>query len=166
VEKSFWKATTHQLKKHQLPVGVALHEILDQDQNVVFPFAQRRHFDGKHIQPIEEILAERPIRYGGVQVAIRGSDNANVDLDRVPSPHSLEFPFLVALSIMPPVCRVEKFAHFVQENRSAVSHFEAAKPTLRGSREGSLFTARQFRGNQRGRNASTIHTNEGTSRDL
>src|SRR5713226_8211159 len=44
------------------PVGVALHEILDQDQNVVFPFSQRRHFDGKHIQPIEESLAEGPIR--------------------------------------------------------------------------------------------------------
>jgi hypothetical protein len=39
---------------------------------------------GKHIQPIEEILAESPIRYGGFQVAIRGSDNANVDLDRRP----------------------------------------------------------------------------------
>ena len=42
----------------------------------------------------EEILAEGPIRYGGVQVAIRGSDNANVDSDRLPSPHSIEFPFL------------------------------------------------------------------------
>jgi hypothetical protein len=61
-----------------------LHEILDQDQNVVFPFSQRRHFDGKHIQPIEEILAEGPIRYGGVQVAIRGSNNANVDSNRLP----------------------------------------------------------------------------------
>jgi hypothetical protein len=42
---------------------------------------EKAHFDGKHIQPIEEILAESPIRYG-FQVAIRGSDNANVDLDR------------------------------------------------------------------------------------
>src|SRR6185295_12901835 len=42
----------------------------------------------------------------------------------------------------------------------------AAKPALRGSREGSLFMAKQFRGNQRGRKRGTIHTNEGTSRSL
>ena len=48
----------------------------------------------KYMEPIEEILAEGPIRYRSVQVAIRGSDNANVDLDRLPSTHSLEFPFL------------------------------------------------------------------------
>ena len=37
-------------------------KIPDQDQNVAFPFSQRRHFEGKHTQPIEEILAESPIR--------------------------------------------------------------------------------------------------------
>jgi hypothetical protein len=52
------------------------------------------HFDGKHIQPIEEILAEGPIRYCGVQVAVRGSDNSSVDKDRMPSSHWLEFPFV------------------------------------------------------------------------
>src|ERR1700692_2928401 len=60
----------------------------------------------------------------------------------------------------------QEFAHFVQENRSAISHFEAAKPALRGSRESSLFMAKQFRVNQRGRERSTIHTNEGATRSL
>src|SRR6266849_4748389 len=60
----------------------------------------------------------------------------------------------------------QEFAHFVQEYRSAISHFEAAKPTLRGSRESSLFMAEQFRGNQRGRKRGTIHTNEGTAGSL
>jgi len=91
-----------------------------------FRFSQRRHFDGKHIQPIEEILAESPIRYSGAQVAIRGTDHANVDLDWLPSPHSLEFPFLLALSITPPVCRVAVHP-LRQEYRSAVGHFEATQ---------------------------------------
>jgi hypothetical protein len=34
-----------------------------------------------------------------------------------------------------------KFAHFVQENRSAVSQLETAKATLRSSGEGSLLMA-------------------------
>ena len=37
------------------------------------------HFDWKHIQPIEQIRAEGHIRYGGVQVAIRGSDNGRAN---------------------------------------------------------------------------------------
>src|SRR4029077_16983712 len=99
-------------------------------------FAQRRHLDGKHVQPVEEILAESPIPYSGVQVAIRGSDHANVEVDRLPSPHSLEFPFLHAFQ-KPGLGVGQEFAHFVEEYRSTVSHFEAAEPTLRGSREGS-----------------------------
>jgi len=38
----------------------------------------------------------------------------------------------------------QEFANFVQENRSAICHFEAAKPPLRGSRKSSLFMAKQF----------------------
>ena len=34
------------------------------------------------------------LSYGGVQVAIGSRDHANVDLDGLPSSHSLEFPFL------------------------------------------------------------------------
>src|ERR1700674_4224665 len=47
-----------------------------------------------------------------------------------------------------------------------MSHFEAAKPTLGGSRESSLFMAKQFREDQRSRKRGTIHTNKGTTRSL
>jgi len=39
-------------------------------------------------------VAEGPIGYRGVQVAIRGSDYTNVGVNGLPSTHSLEFPFL------------------------------------------------------------------------
>src|SRR6202011_6356412 len=43
---------------------------------------------------------------------------------------------------------------------------EVYKPTLRCALERSLFMAKQFRGNQRGRKRGTIHTNERTTRSL
>src|SRR5260370_15161601 len=83
-------------------------------------------------------------------------------MNGVPSPYALEFSLLYD-SQERGVGVGKEFAHFVQENRPVVSHFEAAKPALRGSREGSLFMAKQFRGNQRWRKRGTIHTDEGTS---
>ena len=37
----------------------AIEEVLGEQRNVLAPLAQRRHVDGNHVQPIEQILAER-----------------------------------------------------------------------------------------------------------
>jgi hypothetical protein len=52
------------------------------------------HLDGKYIETIKQVLAEGTIGNGGFQITIRGSDDADVNMDRLPSPDSLEFPFL------------------------------------------------------------------------
>ena len=79
-----------------LPARLAyrLHEIFDQHQDVVLPLSQRGHLDGKHIQPIKQVLAKGSFGNGCFQITIGGSDDANVDVDRLPSPDSLKFPFL------------------------------------------------------------------------
>src|SRR5580692_6751103 len=74
--------------------GVALHEILDQHEDVVPPFSERWHLDGKHVESVKEVLAEGPIGYGCLQITIRRSDDANVHMDRLSSPHPLNLPFL------------------------------------------------------------------------
>ncbi len=76
------------------PGGVALHEILNQHENVVFPMSEGRHLNGKHVQPVEQVAPECPIRDGCLQIAIRRGDNANVDTDGLAASNSLEFPFL------------------------------------------------------------------------
>jgi hypothetical protein len=76
------------------PGGVALHEILYQHQDVVLPFSDGWHFDGKHVEAIKEILAEGSIGYGCLQITIRSSDDANVDLDGLGASDPLEFSFL------------------------------------------------------------------------
>src|SRR6266852_4878104 len=59
-----------------------------------------------------------------------------------------------------------EFAHLVQEDRSAIGHFEAAEPTLHGSGESSLLMAEQFRGDQVMGDCGAIYADEGTSRPL
>ena len=54
--------------------GIALHEEVGQQEEVVAPFAQRRQtqFDG--IDTIEEVLAELASVDGGIQVGVGGAD--------------------------------------------------------------------------------------------
>ena len=35
-------------------------QVLDQERNVLAPLPERRHRDREHVQPVEEIAAERP----------------------------------------------------------------------------------------------------------
>src|SRR5262249_25999625 len=122
------------------PACVTLHEVFEQQQNVVLTLPEGWHLDGKYIEPIEEVRAESPIGYGGLQIAICGSDAPDVDLDGPHSPDALEFPFL-QYSQQRNLGVGRKFAHLVQENRSAVGQLETAKPALRGSGEGTLLMA-------------------------
>ena len=64
----------------------------------------------------------------------------NVDLDGLRASDSLEFPFLQHPQQRDLGVRQE-FAHFVEENRSAVGQLETAKPALRGTGERSLLMA-------------------------
>src|SRR5262245_54699886 len=65
------------------PAGVALHEVLDQHQEILFPCPERGHFKGKDIEAVIEILTEAPSGDRGRQVAIRGGNDADVHVDRV-----------------------------------------------------------------------------------
>ena len=56
--------------------------------------SQRRHLDGKHIEPVKQVLVEGALGYGRLQVSIRGGDDANVDLDGLRASDPLKFPFL------------------------------------------------------------------------
>src|SRR5580698_9026938 len=75
-------------------LGIALDEELDQHQNVIFTFSKRWRFDGEYVQAIVEVFAEPSVRYGGSQVPMRGSNDADVDVDRLRPPDSLELPLL------------------------------------------------------------------------
>ena len=63
----------------------------DRQRNVVLALAQRREKDVDDVQAVVEVLAEPPVLDHLPQVAVRGGDDAHVDLDRVHAaePHEL-----------------------------------------------------------------------------
>src|SRR5262249_10687292 len=140
--------------------AVALNEVFDQHQDVFPPLSERRHLDREYIEPIEQVRAEAPICHRRFQVTIRGGDDADVDVDRLPSPPPLESPLL-----QPPQQRRlrvgQELAHLIEEDRAAIGELETAKPALRGSGEGSLLVAEQLRRDQRWCNGRAVDADEG-----
>ena len=57
-------------------------EELDEMGNVFDAMPQRRHPQLHHVQPIEQVLAEPAVRHFGVELAIGGGDDLDVDLLR------------------------------------------------------------------------------------
>ena len=121
--------------------------------------SQRRHLQGEHVQPIEQVLAERPAPRGCAQITIRGGDDAHVDLNGLPAPNALKLPLLQHPQQRG--LRVgQELADFVQKDRSAVGQLEAAGSPLRGSRERALLVTEQLRGDQLAWNGRAVHGHE------
>src|SRR6266699_2661677 len=125
---------------------IAIDKIFHQQNNVLSSFSKWRNLNRKNLEPIKQITPEGPAGHGCVQVTIRGGDDTNVDLDGLGASDPLEFPFLKDSQERDLSVRGQ-FAHFVQENRSAVGQFKAAESALHGSRESPLLMAKQFRRN-------------------
>ena len=61
---------------------VPRHEVAGQHRDVGRPLAQRRQVQVDHVQPEPEIFAEAAGSNLGLEVAIAGREQADVDLDR------------------------------------------------------------------------------------
>src|SRR5437762_10389603 len=70
--------------------GAPRHEMAGQERDVFAPLAQGRHPDRHDVEAVEQIFAEAAAGDFGAQIAVRGGDDADVDLDPARSAHPLE----------------------------------------------------------------------------
>src|SRR6267142_576095 len=122
---------------------IAIDKIFHQQSNILSSLSKRRNLNRENLESIKQITTEGSAGYRSIQITIRGGDHTNVDLDGLRSTDPLEFPFLKDSQ----QCNLRvrrQFAHFVQENRSAVGQFKAAESALHGSRESPLLMAKQL----------------------
>ena len=138
---------------------VAIDEVLDQQRDVVGPLAKRRHRDGKHVQPVEEIAAERARLDRRLQVAVRGGDHAHVDANRCASSDTLELTLLQDAE-QRDLGLHRQLADFVEEDGPAVRQLEAAEATLRRTGERPFLVAEELRRDQLTRNGRAVHADE------
>ena len=68
--------------------------MIDEQRNILAAFTQRRNLEPHDIQSIEEILAETTRCDFALEVARRGGDDPNVDLDGLGFSDGSNFLFL------------------------------------------------------------------------
>src|SRR5205807_4648770 len=69
---------------------ITIDEIVDENRNVLFAFAQRRQFNWKNIEPIKKIAAKRTSGDGGVKIAIGRGNHAHVAAQHLGEPGQAE----------------------------------------------------------------------------
>ena len=99
--------------------------MIRQGRDVLGPFAQRRHRQGQHVQPVEQILAKPALGDGLAQAHIGRGDDADIQADGFAAADAADLAFLqeaqqVALQVDRHV------ADFVQEQRAAVGILDLA----------------------------------------
>ena len=124
-------------------LGVLVQEVGGQQRDILAPVAQRRQaqFDG--VQAEEQILAEAAFGHLRRQVGIGGREDAHVHAARLGRADALEFAGLERaqqLRLQP----LRNVGDFVQEERAAVGHFEAAHAVHLGVGEGALHVAEKL----------------------
>ncbi len=112
-----------------------------------------------HVQPVEQILAERPLGHQPREVAVGGRNHAHVHLDRPRIADALHFPLLQR----PQQLHLQRRAHrphLVEEERALVRLLEPADAVADRAGERAAHVAEQLRLEQRLGNRAAVDRDE------
>src|SRR5262249_12637777 len=101
-----------------MPLGRGGEEVADQQRNVLPALAERRKANREGAHTVEQVVPESPLRDGIDQVLIRGGDDSDVDLARLPLADPCD---LALLEYTQQLClhRERHLADLVEEDRAA-----------------------------------------------
>src|SRR5882762_3640126 len=141
------------------PAAELLHEVADQQRNILAAFAKRRKLNRKNVEAVEKIAAEFAFGVQTAKIGVGGGDHANVHANGAGGAQAFEFMFLQ---------NAKKFrlqfewdvADFIQENGATVGEFEAANFLRDGAGERTTFMTEEFAFEQAGRDSGTIDFDE------
>src|SRR6185503_10766296 len=108
----------HQAQARAPSPGGMRHEVVDQRRQVADSGRQRRHLDGEHVEPVEQVAAERAAHDGFFEIAVRGRDDAHVALAGGVAADALVDPFLQYAQQLD-LHRQAHVADLVEEQRAA-----------------------------------------------
>ena len=121
-----------------------MDEVFDEQGDIGPTFAQGGHLHWEHVEPIEEVGAEGAVGDGGLQIAIRCGNHANVGADGPAATDTLEFALLQHAQ-QHDLGLGGEFADLVEEERPAVGQLEAPLSLLQGSGKRPLLMAEELR---------------------
>src|SRR5580658_3876178 len=103
---------------------VAMNKVFNQQRNVLFSFSKSRNLDGENVQAVIEIAAKRSGADGGLQGAVGGGDDANVNVDATSAADTLEL-VLLQNAQESYLSLGGKISDFVKEDGAAVRQFKS-----------------------------------------
>ncbi len=104
----------------------ALEEMIGKKQHVRLPLTKRRDEDREHVQPVEEVLAERAVRDRLFHVLVRRGNEPDVHFDGLGAAQALELALLEHAEQLHLRRRLD-VADLVEENRAVLRELEAAR---------------------------------------
>jgi hypothetical protein len=117
-----------------------------------------RYGNREHVEPIEQILTERSIRNRLFQIPVRGRDDADIHLDWLGAPESLDHSFLedteqLHLDIG------RELANLVEEESGLVGGLEPTDLPHHRAGEGAAFMSKELAFDERARNRGAADPN-------
>ena len=120
-----------------------LQKLLDEQQQVVPPLAQRRQVQRDHVEAVEEVGAEVAPPHLLLEVAVGGGDDPNVHRDRLGGADRDHFPLLQHAQQLH-LERGRHLAHFVEEEGAAPRRGEESLLVAHRTGEAALHVAEQL----------------------
>ena len=121
-----------------------LQKIVNQDGNIIAPFTKGWHVNRKHVDAIVKIIAESSVRYHCAKVAVRCSNNPNINLDRACAANATNLAFLKSAQkfrLHPNI----QFRNLVKKERAAIRNLEETFLFGVRARERAFLVAEEFR---------------------
>ncbi len=137
-------------------------EMADEGRDVLFAFAEGGQADGEDVEAVEEVLAETAGGNFGLEVAVGGGDDAEVDLFPLEGADGAEFPLLNEAEEFD-LHLERQVADFVEEGGAAIGKFDETAFVLGGAAEGSLDVTEELAFHQGADQGAAIDGNEGST---
>ena len=140
-----------------------IEEMLDQQRDILAALAQRGQVDHEDVQAVEKVEPEPAVGHFGLDVAMGGGDDSQIDLPPVQRAHRAQFLLLDQPQQLD-LHFERQIADFVEKGGAAVGHLHQALLVVHGSAEGALDVSEQLAFHERAHQRAAIDGNEAVAR--
>src|ERR1044071_3178363 len=118
--------------------------MIGQQQHIGLSLSERRHEDGKHVEPVKQVFAERALGDSFFQFFVRSHNQPDVDLHGFDTAQSLELALLQHAQQLY-LSRKIQVAYLIQKQCAAFGQIEAPFFARLRSRKRPFLVAEKFR---------------------
>src|SRR5215469_8302626 len=138
---------------------ITLHEMVEQQGNLIFAFSQRWDADGEPAQPVVEVFAQRLRGKGLLNIDVRCGNDAYIRLGRSAASQARE-AFVLQKVQQLSLQSGWHLSDFVKEDSAPLAEFKLARLRLGCPCKGTGLVAKQLALQQVGGHSCTIHLQE------